>query len=238
MKIRVVPEARAMDVTRIVGNVVVVIDTLRATTSIPYAIARGAVVEPVRSIAEARRARGGRRVRIAGERGGRRLPGFDFGNSPVELSEAELAGFRLVLTTTNGTGAVARSAGAKAIYAGAIVNAGAIARAVAPRLGPAELVLVCAGRTTGVALEDLVGAGAIIDALLPGEQDPHGLTDGARLSLELFRRERARLHAFLLECESGRNLVRLGAEADVACCAKLDALDVAPVLARGRFSAG
>ncbi len=236
MKIRVVPEARAMDPKRLVGQVVVVIDTLRATTSIPCAVARGAIVEPVASVAAAKRARG-RRVYIAGERGGKRLPGFDFGNSPVELMDAELAGYKLVLTTTNGTGAIARSRGAKAIFVGAVVNARAIARAVEKRVGQAELVLVCAGRTTGVALEDLVGAGAIIDALLPGEPDVRALTDGARISLELFRRERSRLQDFLIECESGRNLVRLGAEADVAFCARLDALDVAPVLVRGRFSA-
>jgi 2-phosphosulfolactate phosphatase len=234
VKARVVPEARAMDPARLADQIVVVIDTLRATTSIACAVARGAAVEPVGSVAAAKRARGPR-APIAGERGGKRLPGFDFGNSPVELIGAQLAGKTLILTTTNGTGAVARSAGAKAIYSGAIVNAGAIARAVAPLLSSRELVLVCAGRTTGVALEDLCGAGAILDALLPAAPDPRTLTDGVRLSLELFRRERLRLPDFLLECESGRNLVRIGNAADVAYCAQVDALDVAPVLRRGRF---
>lgn len=234
MKVRVVPEARSLKPGSVDGKAVVVIDTLRATTTIACATARGARVEPVTSPTEARRRRKGRGVLICGERGGSKLPGFDFGNSPVEIEAATLAGRRLVITTTNGTGAIARSAGARAIFAGALVNARAIARAVA-QTGLEELVLLCAGRTTGVALEDLAGAGAIIDALMPGPLDPRSVTDGARLSLELFRRERPRLGPFLTECESGRNLLRLGAAADVARCAELDVIDVAPRYTRGRF---
>jgi 2-phosphosulfolactate phosphatase len=233
VKIRVVPEARSLDRDAVADCGVVVIDTLRATTSIAHAVARGARVEPVKSVAEARRRRG-RGVLIAGERGGRRLSGFDLGNSPAEILRAPLDGKRLVLTTTNGTGAVARSEQARFILAGALVNANAIAAQVRAE-APATLYLVCAGRTTGVALEDLLGAGAILDALLPKRADVTELTDGARLSIELFRRERRRLSAALDECESGRNLRRMGAEEDVRLCAKLDALEVAPRLRRGCF---
>ena len=116
---------------------------------------------------------------------------------------------------------------------GALVNASAIARAVAK---DESLVLLCAGRTTGVALEDLLGAGAIIAALPASCFDEAQLSDGARLSLDLFRRAKKDLHAFLRECESGRNLLRMGAAADVALCAELDRVAVAPRLLRGRFS--
>ena len=261
MKIRVVPEARSLVPESVAGSTVVVIDTLRATTTIACAVARGVVVETVSSIAEAKRRRGAR-VLIAGERGGKKLPGFDLGNSPVDIeaasrgtaspsgrnegqaasrgtaspsgrNEPSLAGKRLVLTTTNGTGAIARSAAARAIYVGALVNASAIARAVAK---DESLVLLCAGRTTGVALEDLLGAGAIIAALPASCFDEAQLSDGARLSLDLFRRAKKDLHAFLRECESGRNLLRMGAAADVALCAELDRVAVSPRLLRGRFS--
>ena len=237
MKIRVVPEARSLDPDTVAKCVVVAIDTLRATTTIAVAVASGALVETVKSIAEAKRRRKLNRVLIAGERGGRKIVGFDLGNSPAEIERAALSGKRLVLTTTNGTGAIARSAAADAIFAGALVNATAIARAVTKNR-TRELVLLCAGRTTGVALEDLVGAGAIIDALLPGPFDPLQLSDGARLSLELFRREKRRLHAFLCECESGRNLLRIGSAEDVALCAALDSVPVAPRLRRGAFVPG
>ena len=235
MKIRVVPEARSLVPDTVEGSTVVVIDTLRATTTIACAVALGISVETVASIAEAKRRRGPR-VLIAGERGGKKLPGFDLGNSPVDVVDAArgtLVGKRLVLTTTNGTGAIARSAAARAIYVGALVNASAIARAVA---NDESLVLLCAGRTTGVALEDLLGAGAIIAALPAGCFDEAQLSDGARLSLDLFRRSKTRLPAFLRECESGRNLLRMGATADVALCAELDRNAVAPRLLRGRFS--
>jgi 2-phosphosulfolactate phosphatase len=230
VKIRVVPEARSLDPDSVVGSAVVVIDTLRATTTIAQAVAQGAAVEPVPSIAEAKRRRT-KGVLIAGERGGKKLAGFDLGNSPVDISKATL-GKRLVLTTTNGTGAVARSRQAKSIWAGALVNAGAIARALR---GEASIVLLCAGRTTGLALEDLIGAGAIIAALPAGSFEESALSDGARIALELFRRERDTLHAFIASCESGRNLVKMGSADDVVFCAQLDTIDVAPRLVRGRF---
>ena len=233
MKIRVVPEARSLVPASVAGATVVVIDTLRATTTIACAVARGVVVETVASIAEAKRRRRPR-VLIAGERGGKKLPGFDLGNSPVDIEGPALVGKKLVLTTTNGTGAIARSAAARAIYVGALVNASAVARAVAR---DESLVVVCAGRTTGVALEDLLGAGAIIAALPAGSFEEAMLSDGARLSLDLFRRAKNRLHAFLRECESGRNLLRMGADADVELCADLDRNDVAPRLSRGSFRA-
>jgi len=236
VKLRVVPEARAMKLGAVRGHAAIVIDTLRATTSIAYAVAGGAKVEPVRSLAEARRRRQ-TGVFLVGERGGKPVRGFHFGNSPIALAAAALSGKRLVLTTTNGTGAIARCEGAKALYAGALVNARAVAAAIAKE-SFAELFLVCAGRTSGVALEDLLGAGAILDALLGKGAELRTLSDGARLSLELFRRERARLPAFLGECESGRNLTRLGSGDDVALCSQLDVLRVAPRLRRGQFVDG
>jgi 2-phosphosulfolactate phosphatase len=234
MRIRVVPEARALDPKRVAGAVVVVIDTLRATTTIAQAVHGGAIVEPVASIAAARKRRKG--AILAGERGGEKVPGFDLGNSPVEVGAASLRGKRVVLTTTNGTLAIARAKQARSIWSGALVNASAVAAAVR-RQDADELYLVCAGRTTGIALEDLAGAGAIVDALRPGRIELTSLTDGERIALELFRRERERLELLLRLCESGRNLMRLGADDDLIACARLDALSVAPRLVRGRFIA-
>jgi 2-phosphosulfolactate phosphatase len=234
MKIRVVPEARSLDPDAVRGQIVVIIDTLRATTTIAAAVAAGTSVEPVKSVTAARRLRSSRAL-IAGERGGHKLPGFDFGNSPVEVGRASWTGKRLVLTTTNGTLAVARAKSAREIYAGALVNAGAIAAAV--KDASRDLWLVCAGRTTGVALEDLAGAGAVLDRLLPDPFDPSVVTDGVRVSVELFRRERGRLHEFLLETESGRNLVKIGGADDLKACATLDTVAIAPRLVRGRFVA-
>ena len=234
MKIRVVPEARSLDPEKVRGQIVVIVDTLRATTTIAAAVAAGTTVEPVKSITAARRLRSAK-ARIAGERGGHKLPGFDFGNSPVEIGGASWRGARLVLTTTNGTLAVARAKAAREIYSGALVNASALAKAL--KGASHDLWFVCAGRTTGVALEDLAGAGAVLDRLLPDPFDPSEVTDGVRVSVELFRRERGRLHAFLLETESGRNLMKIGGADDLRACAALDSVPVAPRLVRGRFVA-
>ena len=102
-------QAEAHDLT---GQAVVVIDVLRATTTMTVMLERGA--ECVRTVAEVEEARRVASVAdwlLAGERQGVAPPGFDFGNSPVQLSQADLAGRRVLLTTTNGTRTVAAAGG-------------------------------------------------------------------------------------------------------------------------------
>src|SRR6184192_1083951 len=92
---------------RLAGGLAVVIDVLRATTTIVCALAAGCdCVIPCAEVEEARAKAGGMRagkVLLGGERGGRPLPGFDLGNSPLEYTAAVCRGTSLVLTTTNGT---------------------------------------------------------------------------------------------------------------------------------------
>src|SRR5436305_14591547 len=92
---------------RLAGGVAVVIDVLRATTTIVHALAAGCIaVRPCAEIAEAReladRLPAGK-VLLAGERGGKPIEGFDLGNSPREFTSSRCKGTTLVLTTTNGT---------------------------------------------------------------------------------------------------------------------------------------
>src|SRR5215471_6039661 len=98
---------------RLAGGLAVVIDVLRATTTIVYALAAGArCVRPCAEVAEAQalaaEMRVGR-VLLGGERGGEPLPGFDLGNSPREFTPRVCRGCTLVLTTTNGTRALLKA---------------------------------------------------------------------------------------------------------------------------------
>src|SRR5262245_53129124 len=104
---------------RLAGGLAVVIDVLRATTTIIHALAAGcSAVIPAAEVEEARE-RAGRmlagKVLLGGERDGRPLPGFDRGNSPLEYTPAACRGTTLVLTTTNGTRALLRAAEAERV---------------------------------------------------------------------------------------------------------------------------
>src|SRR5215216_4070872 len=125
------------------GSAVVVVDAFRASTTIAILVHKGALVVPVASIEEAR-SYAGANLR-AGERGSARVAGFDFGNSPTEIAEAEVpAGSMVVLTTTNGTRVIEASRGASTILTGAFVNASSLADELAAGThGPRVVVVGC-----------------------------------------------------------------------------------------------
>ncbi len=137
------------------GAVAIVIDVVRATTTLSVMFDRGcARVLVAGDIPEARAlvASAADRLLLAGESGGLRPPGFNFGNSPLELAEAELAGREVVFCTTNGTKALRACSGARAIMAGALRNAEAVCRAALRRVGPvAQLPDTGATAVSGVA---------------------------------------------------------------------------------------
>jgi 2-phosphosulfolactate phosphatase len=222
------------------GGIAVEIDVLRASTTMITALANGASrVRPVPDVAEARALAGalGSGTLLGGERGGVRIDGFDLGNSPAEYGRDRVAGRTIVLTTTNGTAALAACRDAREVLVGAIVNRTAVATA-ARRLaaaGGGHVHLVCAGTDGAVTAEDVLAAGAILDAAL--QLAPADVLDApARVALEGFRRTaqaadpRAALVVEFRRSPGGANLVALGMEADLPACAALDAGDVVPRL--------
>ena len=227
------------------GGVAVVIDVLRASTTMITALAHGAAgIVPVADVDEARRLAGelGPRVVLGGERGGLRISGFDLGNSPREYTAERVAGQTVVITTTNGTAALHASRDAAEIVVGAIVNRRAVAEAVRRLAGDQGVVhLVCAGTDGVVSAEDVLAAGAILDAAAADGRDD-ALDDAAREALAFFRRVAARGDvpaALVVEfCRSpgGANLVDLGMEADLPAAAAIDSLAVVPRLDRASGS--
>lgn len=210
----------------------VVIDVLRATTTIVYALAAGCTaVRPCAEVEEARTLAGGMRagrVLLGGERGGLPLPGFDLGNSPGEYRPEVCHGSTLVLTTSNGTRALLRAAEAERVLVAAFVNYSAVCEQL--RQDPRPIHIVCAGAEGEVALEDTLLAGALVDFLC--EAGEVRLNDGARLAWDCFENHRQVLLGSLQFCEGGARLQRLGYDEDIRAAARVDQFALVPELRR------
>jgi 2-phosphosulfolactate phosphatase len=203
----------------------VVFDVLRATTTFVTALQNGAEkIIPVSEIAEAVALRKSQPdVLLAGERDGVKIRAalsggidFDFGNSPREFTPEKVRGKTIVSTTTNGTRALRACAGAKMILASSFLNLSATAKFLT-KSQPEEILLVCAGTGEGVALEDLLAAGALAD-LLADE-----LSDSAEIARQTFLRSKADLSAAIAGSKNGRRLLAIPElRADVAFCSQRD----------------
>ncbi len=215
----------------------VLIDVVRATTSIVVAFQRGcAAVLPVPTPEAARAARarpGGEGSLLCGEQGGLPVPGFDLGNSPAELAQAPLAGRRLILCTSNGTPALAALAGASEVWIGALRNAAAVAGALAS--GRGDVMLACSGKDGSFCLEDTVCAGAILHGLRAAGAEPVMAADAAVAAELLFHHHREDLLGMLRFAEWGRRLEAMGLLEDLRLCAELNAAPLAPALRNGRI---
>ena len=199
----------------------VVIDALRATSTIAAAFQSGATsVLPVSTLEEAlaRRAPG---CLLAGERGGFCPPGFDLGNSPLEMSPERVGGKSLVLTTTNGTLALLEARRAGPVLCASFLNAAAVSSRLQQQ--GEDVLILCAGSEGKWSAEDLCVAGAIA-AALDGEAD-----DLASLARLLYRHHAPDLRTFLRGTQHGRYLCQAGFGADVDYCSQLDVCPVLPV---------
>jgi 2-phosphosulfolactate phosphatase len=213
---------------------VAVVDVLRATTTIAIALANGAegaipVAEPGDAIALGNRL-GRDRVLLCGERNAVRIEGFDLDNSPASFTPQMVAGKTLIITTTNGTRALKGVSGAASVRAAGLVNRTAVADALAHEGG--DVVIVCAGDYGKFALEDAIGAGAIVDTLLTLVSDVE-LRDGARAATLLYRSVANRLSDAVASADHAQVLATKGFARDVTRCAAVDTVDVVPILRDG-----
>jgi 2-phosphosulfolactate phosphatase len=219
----------------IAGKTVFLIDVLRATTVVCAALFHGARgVIPVASIEEATRLAqtlDPSDVLLAGERNSRPIPGFALGNSPLEMTEDVVRGKTLVMTTTNGTGAMLATAGAAAVYLAAAANFAAVTERARRLLGAgAPVAILCAGKDGGFSLDDAYAAGRIALAALGGGRRRAGLNDAGRAAVDLARRYGDRWERPLRRSSAGRQLAALGMAQDVAEAAKQDRYPVLPEL--------
>lgn len=207
------------------GDVIVVVDALRATSTIVAALAGGMTsVRPVATVDECVG------EVTAGERGGHKVPYLDFDNSPLEFVNGGQRGKKLCLTTTNGAECLLSAAqnGRAAVLAGALLNATAVARAaltLAQRRA-CNITIVVAGRNNQIAVEDQIAATQIALAI-PGAE--------VRGSVPMLSADDYLID--FLNSDSGRNLSSLGRVQDVIFCAQKDAFDVVPMFKDGELTA-
>jgi 2-phosphosulfolactate phosphatase len=203
------------------ATVGIVVDVLRATSTMTQALAAGytrvlccAEIEDARALADTVGD-----VKLAGERRLEHIEGFDFGNSPRELAGAPAAE-TLILTTTNGTRLlVAAAARFEQVFVGSLLNLGAVADAA--RKTGEDVAVLCAGVLGELALDDAYCAGRIVAAL--GGDHMDSAAAAARLAAS-FPDSQAGLGA----SRSARNLRKHGLEEDIEWCARENALDVVP----------
>jgi 2-phosphosulfolactate phosphatase len=202
----------------------IVVDVLRATSTICQALASGygrvlccAEIDQAREVA----AQEGNAV-LAGERKTVRIEGFDFGNSPREFVEP--AAETLVLTTTNGTRLlVAAAARCELVLVGSLLNLDSVV-AEAKSCGE-EVVVLCAGVLGELALDDAYCAGRIAEAL---GGDP---ADSAAAAIQLARSFES-AEAGLSSSQSARNLLASGLDGDITWCARESVLEAVPRFSR------
>ena len=195
------------------------IDIIRATSTIVTALANGArKIQPVARIEEAFALKEQNpKSLLAGERGGQALPGFDLGNSPEDFTPERVKGHHIILTTTNGTQALAACVGARFVFTASFLNLEAVATRLR-EIGP-PWIIVCAGCNAEFGMDDAIVAGALAEAL---DQD-HAL-------VSLYRSVRRELTETLLGSDAGRELAKVGLEKDVPFCAKLNLFPMVPTL--------
>lgn len=202
------------------ADTAVVIDVLRATSTLTLALASGYErVLVAGSVDEAKALRADGRV-LAGEVGCARAPGFDLGNSPEETIEPR--GPELVLATTNGAPAIIGSAAvAGEVLAASLLNLAAII----DQVGEGDVLLVCAGTDGQASIEDVYLAGRI-SAALPGPR-----TDAAQIAEAVAAAYPTALAA--LEASAGAiGLRREGLQSDIAFCAQESIVGIVPRLTK------
>ncbi len=228
MRVDVYFAAAEVDPQSLAEKAVVVIDVLRATTTIVEALACGA-----RSILPTTSAEGAVRLAaslgredtlLCGERKGAQIEGFDLGNSPGEFTAEKVMGKRLVMTTTNGTVAFSRALDAERVLACALTNLGAVAEAVR---NEATLAVLCAGRQGRFSLEDAVCAGHLLLRLGAGPEGEAELNDAGRAVLSLAEVVEPN-QAFLANTDGGNALAEIGLEGDLELCGQLDRHAIVP----------
>ena len=216
------------------SRAVVVIDVLRATSVIVHAISRGAMeIVPVITVDEAFRLAktfpAGTTL-LGGERGSRKILGFDFGNSPFNYMGEHMKGKTIVLTTTNGTQAIEAAKDAYKIVIGSFLNIDALCEWLINE--NRNILLLCSGWKNKFNLEDAVFAGAVTDEISK-RSDKYDFGDACLALKYLSQMAKKNPNKFLTESSHKERLAKLNLKEDVRYCLTPNQTKVIPVYKDG-----
>lgn len=229
--LEVCPSPALLHLYDVANSIVVIIDVLRATSTIATALSNGArEIIPVASVAECIRIGSELNAVTAGERDGFIAEGLQHGNSPFEYPREFIAGKTLVLTTTNGTRLLHLASGAGEIITGSFPNLSCVREYLIEQHKP--VLLACAAWKDRINLEDMLFAGAVID----GVREHFSVTGDAALIAEgLYLEAKTDLFKALTRATHFKRLSGHGLEKDIRYCLTADLAPVLPLLQEGRL---
>lgn len=231
-KIDVCLSPELMHLYQVHDRTIVVVDILRATSCMVTAFANG--VDSIKPFAdlESCRLMKNQGYITSGERDGKKVEGFDKGNSPFEYTEDQVKGKKIAFTTTNGTQAIEKSRGAKEIIIGAFLNLTTVAKHLL--FGESHILIVCAGWKGKVNLEDTLFAGALVNAL-KDHTEPD--CDAPLAAQHLYLQAKPDMVKFLGNSSHVKRLNRLNIQKDIEYCLTPDLYRVLPKMKNGSLVA-
>ncbi|WP_417378714.1 2-phosphosulfolactate phosphatase [Gimesia sp.] len=218
------------------GSTAVILDILRASSTITTALSSGAAaVIPCQEIEEAQQLAGklsetaDSEVLLGGERMGVMIEGFDLDNSPARYPAEVVSGKQIVFTTSNGTRALKRAIQASRILIGSFLNLAAVVNELSQSSG--VVYLVCAGTDGAITGEDCLCAGAIAAGLQSVSSPELTLDDATRMVVDYYQSQTSSpggLLTAMRASQGGRNLIQRGFEEDIRLCSERDCYAVLP----------
>ena len=218
------------------GKTVVVIDALRATSTMIVAFENGCSgFIPVSTVEEAMQLAALKKdpdLLLGGERNAMPLEGFHLGNSPRDYRPEKVRGKVVVLTTTNGTQALLAARKAVEVFIGAFLNISALSRRLEET--GRDVIIACSGEKALFCLEDTVCAGGII-ARLEQEGVSLSISDAAMAAKVLYEYYEGDIYGMLTGCDWGQYLESVGLGKDLRICARIDSSRLVPVYREGKI---
>lgn len=234
MKVRVLFSPNTFDELYFTGKTTVVIDVLRATTTIVTALSNGArEVIPVATVDFAMKVSGNifsGMTLLGGERNTKMIEGFNLGNSPLEYKESVVGGKSVILYTTNGTKAIVKAKFSENLFICSFNNLASIAKHLIKLNKDVEIV--CSGTNGFFSLEDVVCAGRLVAEMMNYNESIE-LFDSAKGAVTLNKSFGKSVLKMLKETEHGRLLAENGFSEDLKYCAKVSNIDIIPFFVSG-----
>ena len=227
MKVNVIFSPVIVDELFFTGKTTVVIDVLRATSTIITAFRNGVKeIIPVASVEFAVKVSGGMfggHTLLCGERNTKKIEGFALGNSPLEYSKENVEGKSVVFYTTNGSKAIVKAKFSEHLLISSYLNMNAITEHLLKLDNNVEIL--CAGRNGNFSFEDIACAGRLVN-VLKNKNKKIELTDSSKTAAVISDHADKDLSGALKLTEHGKLLLENGFEDDLEYCAKTDITDV------------
>lgn len=238
MKINVLFSYINTDELAYTGKTTVVIDVLRASTTIIQALQNGArEVIPVASVEFAVKVSGGMfggQTLLGGERNTKKLEGFALGNSPFEYTSEVVGGRTIILFTTNGSKAIVKAKFSENLFIAAFTNLNAVANHLIKI--DKEFEILCSGRGNYFSMEDVICAGKLISEIQKINTDVE-LTDSAKASVALNKSFGKNILTMMQQTEHGKILIENNFDEDLKFCSRINAAETIPYLTFGVLKA-